>query len=257
MVKEIIEDVAVLICPECGNEFTAPYDIGDDPVWSESIRSMYDAVYCQNCCDRRKAELKAEEERKRKEELAEVAELRLENSGIPLKFQNMDDPYVRHAAVWIYRNRKENLLIGGETGTGKTSSVCYVAKYFLNEGKFVKYYTRRKLTAEYISAKCDSDVNSGELFLYRIGRNDLLIIDELVGKKGTGKMSATEQELYFSLLDGVYSGEYPCKLWICGNFFERAIDSLFDDPEPVKRRLRECFKMAFIRKDAVNEDVNV
>lgn len=255
MVKEIIEDVAILNCPECGKEFSVEYvvDIADDPIWAESLKSMYNAVHCQECCDKRKAELKAEEERKRMEELAETADLRIKNSGIPVNFRNMEDPYVRHAAVWIYRNRESNLLIGGESGTGKTSSVCYVAKFLLNEGKYVKYYTRRKLTAEYINAKCDSNVNGGEMFLYRLGGNDLVIIDELVGKKGTGAMTATEQELYFALLDGVYSGEFGCKLWICGNFYDGAINALFDDPDPVKRRLNERFKIATVRETTVEE----
>ena len=54
------------LCPECGKEFSVAYDVGDDPVWAESLKIMYNAVYCQECCDKRKAELKAEEERKRK-----------------------------------------------------------------------------------------------------------------------------------------------------------------------------------------------
>lgn len=257
MVKEIIEDVAVLICPECGKEFTVAYDIGDDPVWAESLKSMYNAVYCQECCDKRKAELKAEEERKRKEDLADAAEIRMENSGIPLNFRGMNAPYIRHVAEWIYRNRNRNLLIGGETGTGKTSSACFVAKFLMDQGEYVKYYTRRKLTAEYVRSKCDSDINSGEMFLSRLAKNDLIIIDELVGKKGSGKMTPAEQELYFALVDGVYSGEYGCKLWIIGNFYDGAIKSLFDDPDPLKRRLNERFKMAFVRENSINEDLNV
>lgn len=254
MVKEILENgMAILSCPECGKEFNAPYDVGDDPSWAELLKKAYDAVYCQECSDKYKAELKAEEERKRKAELADVAEMRMENSGIPLNFRNMEDPYVRHAAVWVYRNRANNLLIGGKTGTGKTSSACYVAKFLLNEGKYVKYYSRRKLTAEYINAKCDSNVNGGELFLYRLGGNDLVIVDELVGKKGTSAMTATEQELYFSLIDGVYSGEIGCKLWIIGNFYEGAIKALFDDPDPVERRLNENFKIATVKETTVEE----
>lgn len=253
MVKQIIEDLAVLSCPECGKEFSVMYDIGDDPIWSETLKSMYDAVYCQECCDKRKAELKAEEERKLKAELADVAEMRMENSGIPNNFRNMEKPYVRHAAVWIYQNRENNLLIGGESGTGKTSSVCYVAKFLLNEGKYVKYYTRRKLTSEYISSKCDSNVNNGEIFLCQLGKNDVVIIDELVGKKGTGAMTPTEQELYFALFDGVYSGEFGCKLWVCGNFYDGAIKALFDDPDPVKRRLNQKFKIATVKETTVVE----
>ena len=70
-------------------------------------------------------------------------------------------------------------------------------------------------------------------------------------------MTDAEQELYFDLFDSLYSGERTARVWIMGNFFKGAIETLFDDPQPVKRRIEERFKVAWIFPDKIEDNIKL
>lgn len=257
--KEIHENgTATLICPECSKEFIVKYELTGDSELDRTIRGFYDGCICQTCCDRRKELERAKQEAERKEKMMETLPARLETSTIPANFM-LNQPIFRKPSVWVYNNRNESLLIGGYTGTGKTSSACFVAKRCMEvHGIRAKYYTRQKILAEYVRAKTHSKDGEGEDRFYRkLAGYDILIIDEFVGKKGFDKLSPSAQELFFTLIDSVYSGENQTKLWIMGNFYQGAISDLFDDPDPLKRRLEEKFKMAWFDKENIDENVTL
>lgn len=230
-------------CVHCGKEIIADYPDAEG-IFAEIAIGFMRNIVCDSCKEEIEKAKAAENERQRMLYYESVFPERLAMSGIKKKFQNMPAPFVRSAAAVFYENSTANLLITGETGTCKTSSACFVAQILMKQrGLKVKYHTRKSLFQAYVSAKTANDDYSVERFYANnIDHVDLLIIDELIGKKGD-TMSPSEQEFFFDLVDGVYSGDRECQLWILGNFYAGSIDKCFEDAEPLKRRLTECFVM--------------
>lgn len=248
---------AYLRC-SCGKEFTAEYDPTEtDEYFRDLTMDSLGRMICPECVKKREEKRIAELETERREELSGTIDKRIGKTGIPENFQKMDKPFVRHAAEWIYRNRENSLLISGETGAGKTSSACFIARLLMLRDEIaVRYVTRQILFADYVRAKTENGDNEFS-FLSRLDRLDLLIIDELIGKKGYSKLSDSAQELLFNIVDGVYSKSRKTKVWILGNFHRGSITELVDDPEPLKRRLREAFKVAWFDREKVDENLKV
>lgn len=255
-VKEIREDgTALFVCPDCGREFTGDYNIDENSFCADTLKSMAERRTCRECEVKHQEELARQEKLRRQAELDATLDERLERAGIPKKFRGMEKPFVRHTAEWIYRNRESSLLISGATGTGKTSSACFIVRLMLRARYMsVRYTSRQELFADYVRAKT-TDGDNEYSFLARLAKIDLLIIDEMVGKKGDAKLSDSAQELFFNLIDGVYSEARDTRVWLLGNFYRGSIDRLVDDPEPLKRRLRESFKTAWFDMDRVDETV--
>lgn len=257
-VKEVFDNgTARFICPSCQSEFDGQYSISEDSFMAETLKNMYERYQCPTCI--KKAEDEKEEIKKaeKRAELERSLDERMEKTGIPKRFRTLEKPYVRHAAEWLWLNREHSVLVSGETGTGKTSSVGFIVRLMMKSRYMsVRYCTRQTLFADYVRAKT-TDGDNESYFLQRLGKLDLLIIDEMVGKKGDSKLSDSAQELFFNIVDGVYSEERDTKVWILGNFFKGAIEGLVDDPKPLKRRLVDSFKFAWFDENGVDETVSI
>lgn len=250
------DNTAVFVCPACGKEFTGEYSVPDNSFMAESIKSIYERQICQECLRIEDEKRKNKERARKQAELDSTLDERMAKSGVPKRFRSMEKPFVRHAAEWIYQNRGKSLLISGKTGTGKTSSACFVLRLIMRQRFIsVRYCSRQELFADYVRAKT-VDGDNESYFLSRLDKLDLLIVDEMVGKKGDSRLSPSAQELFFNIIDGVYSQARDTRVWIIGNFYKGAIEGLVDDPEPMKRRIADSFKCAWITGDTVDDTVS-
>jgi DNA replication protein DnaC len=259
-IKKVLpfENRAILICPDCGSEFSLEYN--PKSADNDLVIFAYQHTICDKCAkaraDKAEAERKAEEAERKNRWIDEA----MEDAGFKGMFQKLEKPVIRSSAEWIYRNRNSSLLISGETGTGKTSGVAFVIRYMLKDDidLNVMYRTWQMLMVEFLNAKTSGGDNEIR-FWARIDSVDYLIIDELVGRRGDNvKLTPSGHELLFNLVDGVYAGFRKTKVWILGNFYDGAIDKMMDDPLPTKRRIQEAFKIAWFDHDKqVDETIQI
>ena len=259
MVQAIANNTVTCKCDGCGTVFSfeSNADFSRKSIFNDVLMNAYNQTRCDVCAEKMKKEI---EEKRHKEYIAMLAESLIEReieAGFPKNFRGLEKPFIRQAAVFFYENRDRSLIVSGKTGTGKTSSALYVLGLMMAEKEIkVKYYTRQTLIAAYVRAKTSND-DCEDAFLERLAAYDYIVIDELVGKKGDAALSDSAQELFFNLIDGAYSGERKARLWILGNFFKGALNSLIADPDPYKRRIRACFTSALFRMNSDETDVNV
>jgi DNA replication protein DnaC len=252
MITRIDNDTGAIHCRcgICGAEFTYSIPAGD--AFPEFHRTFAGRLACDDCQARMEREDAERRIAAKKSKLADTLDERMREAGFAPRFASMDRPYVHHAAEWLWRKRESNLLLGGPTGTGKTSGAAFIVRLMLKDAFLnVRYSTRQGLIADYVRAKT-SDGDSEQAFYGRIARLDILVVDEMVGKKGSGRLTDSSQELFFSLVDGAYSGERRTRIWLLGNFYAGAVDDLFDDPAPIKRRLAEAFALGWADRDKVD-----
>ena len=243
--------MVMLDCMDCGTMFLVE-DFRNGS-FEEALRNMYErSRHCPACAER----IKQEEERReleahKAEIIAKLPQL-LESAGVEYLYchdrasgQLFVEPPCRFVAEWIYLHRRENLLISGITGTGKSTSACFVAMKLIAEERRVRYTSLRRLLAEWRAAKT-SDVDfAAEKMLRGIFTKDIYIIDEVIGK---ARVSESGQELLFEILESVNSGACSARIWLLGNFYTGSIEEIFSDPEPVRRRLQENFTCVVIDK---------
>ena len=141
-------------------------------------------------------------------------------------------------ASWLWLNRNSNILLSGETGCGKSTSACFVAAKLLLEEKKIRYTSLRRLLADWRHAKTSDQSYAAEKMLSELFRQDILIIDEIIGK---ARVSLSGEELLFEILESINSGSCRAKVWLLGNFYSGSIEDTFSDPAPVRRRLQENF----------------
>lgn len=203
----------------------------------KALYEAFDAMLCENCEEKRRKEEKIREYHRHLQiRLREMPQVAAE-AGIPPRFRDMTEPFVRWTASFLWQHRKEHLLLSGDTGVGKTSGSCLCALNMLKMLKRVRYTSRAKLTAELVAVKTGK--GDAEAFYRKLYySHDLLIIDEVVGKD---KVTDTTKELMARLVDDCYSGECRAKVWLLGNFYEGSIDTLVEDVEPFKRKIFETF----------------
>lgn len=248
MIVKIYENHTVCQCEQCGKTWNEK--INQDAFNLAGVRELVGQFICPDCTQK-KEQLKLEnDERAKKLELERSFPARLDQTDIPAKMIDIEEPPVKTVAEWIWKNRDKNLLISGETGTGKTTSAVVVVRRMLKQQALkIRYYNAMDLLLAWCGAKTSDRAADPQFFLERLGNLDLLIIDELVSKT---KITASGAELLYNLIDGVYSGKHHCKLWLIGNFYRNAIPDIFPDPEPVYRRLHESFFCAEIKNNEIN-----
>lgn len=240
------------VCKECGNEFVLS-KIPVDSLFADYFRSMADVAVCDDCVAKRKVAEEKERIANQRKELEITLDERMLDTGIPPVFATLDKPFNRETAKWVWQHREQSLVLGGPTGTGKTSSAAFVARLMLRDEPLrVKYLTRQGLVARFVKAKTD-DAEREQGFYRWLSGLDILIIDEMVGKRGSGKMSDSSQEMLFSLVDGVYSRTFRTRIWMLGNFYDGSFDDLVDDPAPFKRRLSESFAIGWTDGDRTQD----
>ncbi len=238
-------DTIRIDCMKCGAMFEVP-DYRRDSM-AEILDQMYrEKRYCPACNAAR------EEEEEQQIWLSRLPML-VAQAGIPEHYSHdratgelFRTPPVEFAAKWIMDHRDRNLLISGITGCGKSTSACFVAARELAEHHQCRYVKLRKLLAEWREAKTSDTSYASEKLLTEIFRQDLYIIDEFVGK---ARITESGQELLFEILEAVNSGECQARMWLLGNFYAGSIEQIFNDPDPLRRRLQENFVCAVIDRE--------
>ena len=236
-------------CLDCGKLYpVADFRTGE---FADVLRQSFErSRRCPECANRRRQD---REQREREIE-RQVRQTRLPEilaaSGVDYLYCHdratgklFSSPPVRFVAEWIWTHRRENLLLSGPTGTGKSTSAGFVATRLIADGRKVRYTNLRRLLSSWRQAKTGDDTFAVEKLLCRIFSQEVFILDEVIGK---AKVSESGQELLFEILESVNSGACRAKLWLLGNFYSGSIEDLFADPEPVRRRLQENFTCAVI-----------
>ena len=254
MIKQIDDKGhATCHCDICGCDFDFGKLPDDGDLFAGLIRQKAEAAICPQCEARALAVNEARKIQEQKDRLAATLHDRVLAAGIAPRFAALDKPWVRPAAEWLWHHRNGSLLLAGPTGTGKTSGAAFVLRLMMAEKYLnVRYHTRQSLVAAYVRAKCDDEGREGA-FYARMDKVDVLVIDEMVGKKGSGRLSDSSQEMLFNLVDGVYSQVRKTRVWILGNFYAGAIDDLVDDPAPLKRRLADSFALGWVDGQKVEQ----
>lgn len=202
--------------------------------------------HCEWCIDALQEEAEAKARQAKIAELQATFPDRLQKSGLPELYTHdrttgelFTVPPKREMAEFIYRNRQSNLLISGETGTGKSTSACFIAARLLMPGGRIKYYRLSQLLSEWREARRSDAPYAAENLTSRLLSYDVLLLDEVAGK---AKISESGQELMFELVERICNGESKTRLWMLGNFYTGSIEEIFPDGEPIRRRLSENFK---------------
>lgn len=233
----------VVGCDSCGKKV----EIDDFPGLFGLIANGV-PYYCDDCHEKQKRVL---EEREFQEFLPRL----IDTAGIPAgyladrntgkKMQSAPVPYVFD---WVWEHRERNILLTGNTGTGKSTSACFAAVKLIEDRKKVRYVKLRALLSEWREAKTADSRFADEAFFRTISELDLLILDEVIDK---AKTTESGQEMMFELLDRIADGELKTKLWMLGNFRPGSVIELFGDDAPVRRRIEENFVCAGIGKNKV------
>jgi len=127
----------------------------------------------------------------------------LKESGLPMEktLANFD---VKRLPVKVARqfkvlldgsflDRKENLLLFGSPGAGKSHLLCALAHEMINRGRRMKYISCAMLVQDLLAAKRDLCLSRE---IRKLSRHDGLIIDEM----GYVQQSREEMEVLFTLL---------------------------------------------------------
>lgn len=234
-----------LKCKKCGKEINFPESpdlLHAEGPLGEAYRGFLVNITCDACADARAAEVAAIQEQSRLALLADSIGERMAEADFPENFRDLEKPFCRELAEKVWKARKCHIAITGETGTGKTSSMALVArKMMLPEDLQVKYYTLSSFLADVTRAK-KSDWGE-EAFWKSLRKLDLLIVDEIAGRRGSGALTPAGQDALFRLLDMAYCQE-GTKIWIAGNIYAGSMEALFEDPAPAIRRLDAFRKIA-------------
>lgn len=127
----------------------------------------------------------------------------LKDSGLPLDktlasfdLKRLPVKVARQFKVLLdgsFLDRKENLLLFGSPGAGKSHLLCALAHEMINRGRRMKYTSCAMLVQDLLAAKRDLCLSRE---IKKLSRHDGLIIDEM----GYVQQSREEMEVLFTLL---------------------------------------------------------
>lgn len=127
---------------------------------------------------------------------------------------------------WIAH--KQNLIIMGATGTGKTTLACRFAQEAIAQERSVLFYRLSHLLLALIAADKEDELMK---LIKRLGRPELLIIDDW----GNALMDRNERHLLFELIEYreekgslLITSQYPIKAWHEAFGNETIADSVLD-----------------------------
>lgn len=231
------------ICRACGKEGAADVDDFTFDVFSRPGQ-VY-PWYCPECDVIHRREKEEQERREREEERRNYIEEELERAGIPRRYR-VKAPPVPTVADWLRHHAGDNILITGETGSGKSTSAGYLARGFIESEKTVRYRQMSDILDDWREARSgDYRVTSSEFF-GKLENVDLLIVDEASPDKCV--VSSSGRECMFRLLEDIYNGTCRAAVIFLGNYFRGSIGEVFGNEAAARRRLADAFVCAKIEK---------
>ncbi len=135
---------------------------------------------------------------------------------------------VRELLVGEFIDRNENVLLIGNSGTGKTHLAIALGLAACHEGRAVRFFGVMGLVTQLLEAREDRQL---ERMLKQLGRQDLLILDEL----GYVPFTKAGAELLFEVVSRAYERQsliittnLPFEQWVevCGS--ERLTGAMLD-----------------------------
>jgi DNA replication protein DnaC len=154
----------------------------------------------------------------------------LKESRLPLEknWESLDLKRLPPKAVHLLRallsgdfvDRRENILVFGPPGSGKTHSLCAVAQELVRAGRRFLFTTTALLVQELLAAKRDLRLKA---LLKRLNRWEALILDDL----GYVQQSREEMEVLFTLLAERYERGSVC---LTSNLPFSKWEQVFKDP---------------------------
>ncbi|MBQ7731570.1 MAG: ATP-binding protein [Lentisphaeria bacterium] len=239
-------------CTRCGKEFEA--ETFQFVLDSFAKKGKPYAAACDDCFriirqEEEEAMDRAFAERQQSEEELEEA---IAAAGVAPDYRLKTAP-VPFVAKWLWKNREKNILLSGQTGTGKSTSAGVNTRYMIRDDhKTVRVCYFAALLDEWRAARCaDADPGAVKDLFRRLEAVDVLIIDECAGKSVNTDSS---REFMYRLIEDVQNGCCHAKVWFLGNFYRGSVDDVFGDAEPTYRRLKEkfvCGRIDLIEKQII------
>jgi DNA replication protein DnaC len=148
----------------------------------------------------------AQRSQRRIERLLRDSRLPLEKSWAALDVKRLPTKATQQLRGLLsgdFVDRRENVLVFGPPGSGKTHGLCAVAQELVRKGRRVLFTTTAILVQELLAAKRDLTLKA---FLKRLSRWEALILDDL----GYVQQSREEMEVLFTLLAERYERGSVC-----------------------------------------------
>jgi DNA replication protein DnaC len=179
------------------------------------VRAQYEAVARQASAEawsypdylRELLERECQQRRQnRVERLLKASRLPLEKNWASLDLKRLPAKAVQQLRGLLsgdFVDRRENVLVFGPPGTGKTHALCAVAQELVRSGRPFLFTTTALLVQELLAAKRDLTLKA---FLKRLNQWEGLLLDDL----GYVQQSREEMEVLFTLLAERYERGSVC-----------------------------------------------
>jgi DNA replication protein DnaC len=141
---------------------------------------------------------------------------------------SINEALIRELMRGEYLDRRENVLLIGNSGTGKTHLATALAFAACQQGRGVRFFTATGLTTQLLERREDREL---ERFLKQLERSELIVLDEL----GYVPFSKTGAELLFDVVGRAYertslmvTTNLPFEAWVEIMGSERLTGALLD-----------------------------
>jgi DNA replication protein DnaC len=180
-----------------------------------AVRSQYEAVARQATAEtwsypdylRELVERECQQRNERRSErLLKESRLPLEKTWAALDLKRLPAKAAQQLRSLLsgdFVDRRENILVFGPPGSGKTHGLCAVAQELVRSGRRCLFTTTALLVQELLAAKRDLTLKA---LLKRLSRWEVLILDDL----GYVQQSREEMEVLFTLLAERYERASVC-----------------------------------------------
>jgi DNA replication protein DnaC len=180
-----------------------------------AVRAQYEAVARQAGAEswaypeylRELVERECQQRQQRRiERLLKESRLPLEKSWAALDLKRLPPQAVQQLRGLLSGacvDRRENILVFGPPGSGKTHGLCAVAQELVRSGRRILFTTTALLVQELLVAKRDLTLKA---LLKRLSRWEALLLDDL----GYVQQSREEMEVLFTLLAERYERGSVC-----------------------------------------------